>query len=71
MRAVDEGWTVEAGGRQRLPQQSVSKLWVAFTLLDLRDQGKARLDQPPPGFERLSVDERRRLAALLRKALGE
>ncbi len=46
VRAVDEGWTVEAGGRQRLPQQSVSKLWVAFTLLDLRDQGKIRLDDP-------------------------
>jgi beta-lactamase class A len=44
IRAVDEGWTVEAGGRQRLPQQSVSKLWVAMTLLDLRDQGRARLD---------------------------
>lgn len=46
IRAVDENWTVEAGGRQRLPQQSVSKLWVAMTLLDLRDQGKARLDEP-------------------------
>ncbi len=46
VRAVDEGWTVEAGGRQRLPQQSVSKLWVAMTLLDLRDQGRARLDDP-------------------------
>ena len=46
IRAVDDGWTVEAGGRQKLPQQSVSKLWVAMTLLDLRDQGKARLDDP-------------------------
>jgi len=46
IRAVDEGWTVEAGGRQRLPQQSVSKLWVAITLLDLRDQGKAKLEDP-------------------------
>ncbi|SEN53696.1 beta-lactamase class A [Sphingomonas gellani] len=46
VRAVDEGWTVEANGRQREPQQSVSKLWVAMTLLDLRDQGKARLDEP-------------------------
>ena len=44
IRAVDEGWTVEETARQRLPQQSVSKLWVALTLLDLRDQGKARLD---------------------------
>ena len=44
IRAVDAGWTVERGGRQYLPQQSVSKLWVAITLLDLRDQGQARLD---------------------------
>ena len=47
IRAVDEGWTVEAGqSRTRLPQQSVSKLWVAMTLMSLRDQGKARLDDP-------------------------
>ena len=46
IRAIDEGWTVEDGGRQRLPQQSVSKLWVAITILDLRDQGRIRLDQP-------------------------
>jgi beta-lactamase class A len=46
IRAVDEGWTVESGGRRRLPQQSVSKLWVAITLLDLRDKGRARLDDP-------------------------
>ena len=46
VRAVDEGWTVEADARQRLPQQSVSKLWVAITLLDLRDQGRIRLDDP-------------------------
>lgn len=47
VRAVDEGWTVTGGqARRRLPQQSVSKLWVAMTLLDQRDQGKARLDDP-------------------------
>ena len=46
VRAVDEGWTVDAGGRQYLPQQSVSKLWVAMTVLDLRDQGRLRLDDP-------------------------
>ena len=46
VRAVDEGWTVEANGRTRLPQQSVSKLWVAITLLDQRDQGRVRLDDP-------------------------
>jgi len=46
VRAVDDGWTVEAGGRQLLPQQSVSKLWVAITLLDRRDRGLSRLDDP-------------------------
>jgi beta-lactamase class A len=46
IRAVDEGWTVEAGGRQRMPQQSVSKLWVAMTVLDQRDHGRIRLDDP-------------------------
>ena len=46
VRGVDSGWTAEAGGHQFLPQQSVSKLWVAITLLDLRDQGRAKLDDP-------------------------
>ncbi len=46
IRAVDEGWTVERGGRRRLPQQSVSKLWVAITVLDQRDQGRLKLDDP-------------------------
>ncbi|MFL0414879.1 serine hydrolase [Sphingomonas sp. 179-A 2A2 NHS] len=46
VRAVDEGWTVHANGRQRLPQQSVSKLWVAMTVLDQRDNGRLRLDDP-------------------------
>ena len=46
IRAVDEGWTVEAGGRMRMPQQSVSKLWVAITVLDQRDRGRIRLDDP-------------------------
>jgi beta-lactamase class A len=46
IRAVDEGWTIEAGGRLRLAQQSVSKLWVALTLLDQRDRGMIRLDDP-------------------------
>ena len=46
IRAVDEGWTVEAGARQRMPQQSVSKLWVAITVLDQRDRGRLRLDDP-------------------------
>lgn len=46
IRAVDEGWTVETGGMQSITQQSVSKLWVAMTVLDQRDAGKLSLDEP-------------------------
>jgi beta-lactamase class A len=46
IRAVDEGWTIERGGMLSLPQQSVSKLWVALTVLDQRDAGKLSLDEP-------------------------
>jgi len=46
IRAVDEGWTVEYGARRLMPQQSVSKLWVAMTVLDQRDSGRLRLDDP-------------------------
>ena len=44
--AVDEGWSVESGGTLSLPQQSVSKLWVAMTVLAQRDAGRLRLDDP-------------------------
>lgn len=44
VRSIDQGWTVDSNGEQRLPQQSVSKLWVAMTVLDLRDAGRLRLD---------------------------
>ncbi len=44
--AVDEGWSVQSGGRLSLPQQSVSKLWVAMTVLSQRDAGRLRLDDP-------------------------
>ena len=46
IRAVDAGWSLTAGSEDRLAQQSVSKLWVAMTVLDARDQGKLRLDDP-------------------------
>lgn len=46
VRSVDSGWSVDAGGEQRLPQQSVSKLWVAMTVLDYRDRGRLRLTDP-------------------------
>ena len=42
----DDGWTAQYNGTRRMPQQSVSKLWVAMTLLDLRDQGRLTLNDP-------------------------
>lgn len=46
VRSVDQGWTIDSNGDQRLPQQSVSKLWVAMTVLDQRDSGRLNLDDP-------------------------
>ncbi|MEI9927662.1 MAG: serine hydrolase [Sphingomonas sp.] len=44
--SVDNGWTAASNGERKLPQQSVSKLWVAMTVLDQRDQGRISLDDP-------------------------
>jgi len=44
IKSVDKGWVLSSNGNLRLPQQSVSKLWVAMAALDLRDQGRLRLD---------------------------
>jgi beta-lactamase class A len=46
VRSIDRGWSVDMGGDQRLPQQSVSKLWVAMTVLDFRDAGRLKLEDP-------------------------
>ena len=46
VRSIDRGWLVTANGDARLPQQSVSKLWVAMTILDFRDAGRLKLDDP-------------------------
>ncbi|WP_375397585.1 serine hydrolase [uncultured Sphingomonas sp.] len=46
VRSIDDGWTVASNGDLKLPQQSVSKLWVAMTVLDLRDQGRLTLADP-------------------------
>lgn len=40
---TDSDWTVSYNGDQLFPQQSVSKLWVAMTMLDAVDRGKMRL----------------------------
>jgi len=45
--SVDDGWMASNVTATRpLPQQSVSKLWVAMTVLDAVDRGRIRLDDP-------------------------
>jgi beta-lactamase class A len=46
VKSLDDDWTVDSNGDLKLPQQSVSKLWVAMTVLDARDAGKLSLDDP-------------------------
>lgn len=46
VRSVDAGWLASAGTAASLPQQSVSKLWVAMAVLDARDAGRLTLDDP-------------------------
>ena len=43
VRRVDADWTVAWNGTSLFPQQSVSKLWVAMTLLDAADRKKLSL----------------------------
>ncbi|WP_238475453.1 serine hydrolase [Sphingomonas cavernae] len=45
VRDVHTGWVVDYNGRQPMPQQSVSKLWVAATLLEGVDQGRISLSE--------------------------
>ncbi len=44
--ALDEGWAVDFNGGEIQPQQSVSKLWVALTVLDAVDRGELSLSTP-------------------------
>ncbi|NIJ65656.1 MULTISPECIES: serine hydrolase [Sphingomonas] len=44
--SIDDGWIVASNGERPMPQQSVSKLWVAMTVLDQVDQGRIRLEDP-------------------------
>jgi beta-lactamase class A len=44
VRSIDKNWTVGANAEAKLPQQSVSKLWVAMAVLDYRDAGRLTLD---------------------------
>lgn len=43
--AIDGNWSLSKRGEEFFPQQSVSKLWVAMTVLDQVDRGKLKLDQ--------------------------
>ena len=43
VRDLDEGWTASFDGASLFPQQSVSKLWVAITILDEVDRGRLTL----------------------------
>jgi beta-lactamase class A len=43
VRDVHQDWMIEFNGRKPMPQQSVSKLWVATTLLDGVDKGRISL----------------------------
>jgi beta-lactamase class A len=42
---VADGWTASVDGNQRFPQQSVSKLWVALTVMQAVDDKRLALDQ--------------------------
>lgn len=45
--SVEDGWVASNATASRpLPQQSVSKLWVAMAVLDAVDRGVVRLDDP-------------------------
>lgn len=43
VKRVDADWVVQWNGNALFPQQSVSKLWVAMTVLDAVDRGKLRM----------------------------
>ncbi len=46
VRDLDAGWTISFAGDAMLPQQSVSKLWVAIAVMDAVDQGRLSLSDP-------------------------
>ncbi|MCW3846748.1 class A beta-lactamase-related serine hydrolase [Sphingomonas sp. LB-2] len=42
--SIDDNWALSSNGERKMPQQSVSKLWVAMTVLAARDAGRLTLD---------------------------
>lgn len=45
VQRIDGEWTLAQRGDDLFPQQSVSKFWVALTVLDAIDQGRLSFDQ--------------------------
>lgn len=45
VKSVDEGWEAQWRGDRLFPQQSVSKTWVALTVLDKADKGELDLNR--------------------------
>jgi beta-lactamase class A len=43
---IDNGWVAQVNGEDYFPQQSVSKTWVALTVLDFIDRGQLAFEQP-------------------------
>jgi beta-lactamase class A len=46
VRDLQTGWTTQWQGSRHFPQQSVSKFWVALTVLDKADRGLLSLEAP-------------------------
>ena len=46
VHSLGKGWTAAWSGGAKLPQQSLSKLWVALAVLDRVDAGELKLDDP-------------------------
>ena len=46
IRDIQAGWTASYNGDELLPQQSVSKIWVALAVYDAIDKGQMTLDEP-------------------------
>ncbi|NJM50119.1 MAG: serine hydrolase [Sphingomonadales bacterium] len=44
VQSVEDGWSADYNGDMVLPQQSLSKLWVAAAILDRADRGELTLD---------------------------
>ncbi|HEX5776587.1 MAG TPA: serine hydrolase [Caulobacteraceae bacterium] len=46
IRDIQAGWTATYNGEAILPQQSVSKIWVALAVYEAIDRGQMTLDEP-------------------------